>query len=196
MRHTSLVIGLVFAGFAAHLSQAADPLMYVNDSANRLLTVDVSTGHVERLGNTNAQFTVDTETGSGTTVGTLSGYRSAGDLTADAQGRLLLTTDAGMLVEVDRDVGGALPIGSLPYTDIFAFATTAEGTLYGVRSTNEIVTVDADTGQATITETLEGDFLLARAWGASFPSQHVPEPATLIFALFSAVLLIARRWEM
>lgn len=259
MQRVCLVIGLSFIALSAHVSRAANLLMYVNDSANRLLTVDVSTGHAERLGNTAAQFTdiafspeerlygvtatylyeiapangwstligrhgfgepghsygidsltfasdgtlyaagndvlisIDTETGAGTAIGTLSGHRSSGDLAADSQGRLFLTSDAGVLVEVDRGGSGAVPVGSLPYTDIFAFAGTVDGSLYGIRSTNEIVVVAPDTGQATIVGELEGDFLLGHAWGGSFPGQFAPEPSSLVFCLSGAALLILRR---
>ncbi|MCP4589501.1 MAG: hypothetical protein GY842_02025 [bacterium] len=257
MKHTCLMIGFSLVALSAHVSRASDLLMYVNDSANRLLTVDVATGHVERLGTTGAQFTdiafsleerlygvtrtylyeidpangrstligrhgfgepghsygidsltfasdntlyaagsnvlirIDTDTGAGTAVGTLSGYSSAGDMAADAQGRLFLTSDAGMLLEVNRDGSGAMPIGSLPYTDIYAFAGTAGGVLYGIRSTNEIVNVSPDTGQATIVGELGGDFL-GYSWGGSFPHQFAPEPSSLVICLSGAAFLALR----
>jgi hypothetical protein len=237
-------------------SRAASVLMFVNDSANRLLTVDITTWHVDRVGTTDAQLTdiafgpderllgitssylyeirpwdgssvlignhgfgepghsfaidaltfgpdgllygagndalitIDPMSGTGTWIGHLSGHRSAGDLGVDARGRLLLTTDDGLLLHVDPRGGGAQTVGSLPYTDLFAFAGTTDGRLYGIRSTNEVVVVDPDTGQASYIGQLEGDFLLGYAWGASFP---IPEPATWLLGLSGVWALLHRR---
>ena len=260
MRITHLAMALALVGFAARAAHAAETLMYVNDSANRLLTVDVSTGHAERLGTTGAQLTdiafneqgqlygisptflyqidpangwstligplgfgaagqaygldaltftsdgtlyaagndvlvrIDTTTGTGTKAGNLSTFRSAGDLTTDTAGRLLLTTDVGLLVEVDRNGSGATAVGSLPYSDIFGFGCNAGGMLYGIRATNEIVLVDSATGQSTVTAELQGDFLLGYAWGGGFPGHTAPEPSSLVVWVTGALWCL-RRWR-
>ena len=258
MRDLSILVALVLTGLSGGLAQAS-PLMYVNDSANRLLTVDLSTGHAERLGTTDAQLTdiafsptgrlygvtstyvyeidpadgsstllgphgfggpgqaggidsltftadgklyaagdnvlirIDPVTGVGTRVGALSGYRSAGDLAVDLQGRLLLTTDAGTLVQVDCLNGGAAPIGSLPFQDIYACSGSLDGTLYGLRPNNQIVTINPQTGQSTAVGSVYGDFLLGKPWGASVPNQFIPECSTLLFFLCGAAMLMPRR---
>ena len=136
---------------------------------------------------------IDTATGAGTTIGSLSGYTSAGDMAADNSGRLLLTTDAGTLVEVHPNGSGATPVGQLPYTDVFALARSPDGNLYGIRSNNDILTVDPDTGSADYVAGLHADFLIGRAWGASFPDRHVPEPSMLLLMAFGAACLVSRR---
>ena len=251
---TALVVFCVGSScFAATL--AIGP-MYIADSANNLFTVDVVTGHADRIGGLRAQFAdiafspsgrlygitttylyeidpsdawstligphgyggagspygldsltftadgalyaagndilvrIDPATGAGTTVGALSGYRSAGDLAVDTSGRLLLSTDAGVLVEARPDGSGATAVGSLPYNDIWALAGAADGTLYGVRSTNDIVAVDSHTGHATAVSALHSDSLIGRAWGGGFPDQFaMPEPSTLAIGLAGALLL-------
>ncbi len=137
-------------------------------------------------------ITIDTETGQGTTVGTLSGYRSAGDLVLDDAGRLLSSSDSGHLLEVHTDGSGATLIGSLPYDDVFAMGRADDGSLYGVRSTNEIVTINPATGQALITAELQPDFLIGYAWGGDFPPT-TPEPSTLVLCVSGLLVLVARR---
>jgi hypothetical protein len=259
MRLSLIPLAVLFAVLAASRSVAADVSMFVNDSANRLLIVDIDTGQAERVGTTNAQFTdiafspdgrlygvtaryvyeldaatgwstligshgygepghafgidsltfasdgtlyaagndvlitIDPESGIGSQVGTLSGFRSAGDLVVDNQDRLFLTTDVGMLVEVDPAGAGALPIGNLPYTDIYALGGTQDGALYGIRAANTIVSVNPDTGEATFAGTVEADFLMGYAWGGSVPDQFAPAPASLLIFLSGSMLLIARR---
>ncbi len=233
--------------------------MYVVDSANHLLTVDVQSGQVDRVDGGFAQLTdiafdpqgtlygitavyvyeidvqrgwstligahgfgnptnpsgidaltfgadgvlygagndilisIDPDTGAGTALGNLSGYSSSGDLAVDSAGRLLLTTDAGALVEVHPDGSGATRIGSLPYDDIYALASNGDGDIYGIRSTNELVSVDPVTGNASIITELQADFLIGRAWGASFPDQFIPEPATLVLLLTGLGVIGSRR---
>jgi hypothetical protein len=257
MRYRYLPLAVLAAlGLITAPARASNVLMFVNDSANRLLTVDIATWQVDRIGTTDAQLTdiafapdgrllgitasyvyevdpsdgsstlighhgfgepgqsaaidaltfgpdgllygagddalitIDPATGAGTWVGDLSGHRSAGDLAVDGLGRLLLTTDDGLLVSVDPRQGGAQTVGSLPYTDLFALAGTGDGSLYGIRSTNEVMQIDPNTGQATPIAQLEGNFLLGYAWGASFP---IPEPATWLLGLSGIWALLHRR---
>jgi hypothetical protein len=139
-------------------------------------------------------ISIDPLTGAGTRVGSLSGHRSAGDLAIDSKGRLVMTTDVGWLVEVDTDRGGVFPLGRLPYSDIYALATDPDGTLYGLRSTNQILRIDSDTGHVAALGTLHANTLIGRAWGASFPVVHLPEPATvLLLILGTSVASLARR---
>jgi hypothetical protein len=114
-------------------------------------------------------------------------------LTFDPQGRLLLTTDEGMLVNVHMDGSGAEAIGSLPYTDIYGLGMTQGGEIFGIRGTNQLVTIDASTGRASAGASLSADFLIGRAWGATFPVHHVPEPATL--AVFTLALATCCSWR-
>ncbi len=126
-------------------------------------------------------ISIDPVTGRGTRLGSLSGFRSAGDLVVDPIGRLLVSTDSGDLAVVDPKGNGAASLGKLPYADIYALAAAADGTLYGIRSTNQIVTIDPDTAAAVATVSLHADFLIGRAWGASYPvGYHLPEPSGLL----------------
>ncbi|MFQ5592261.1 MAG: PEP-CTERM sorting domain-containing protein [Phycisphaerae bacterium] len=155
------------------------------------LTFDRS-GNLYAAGN-NILIRIDPATGQGTAVGALSGYRSAGDLAVTATDRLLLTTDSGDLVEVHRDGSGATLIGSLPYSDVFAMGGSLDGNVYGIRSTNDIILIDENTGRGTIIGELSGDMLHGRAWGGSFPDQFVPEPATLLLLVSGTIALLRRR---
>ncbi len=260
MRSRLPVIGLSIAMTVAvgAASVSAEPL-YVADSANHLVTVDVTTGEVVLLSGTLAQFTdiafgpgdelfgvtsrylyqidplsgwstlignhgfgepghaygidaltfgpdgtlfgagndvliaINTLTGQGTLLGDLSGYLSAGDIAADNEGRLFLTTDVGVLVEVMPDGSGATAVGNLPYDDIYAFAGNADGELFGVRATNEIVSIDPTTGEATILGEWDADFNIGYPWGGTFPGQFVPEPVTLVMCFAGAWLCLRRR---
>jgi len=249
----------VLTGLTGPPAQGTSVPMYVCDSANNVLAVDVSTGDVELVADLTAQLTdiafspagrlygvspeylyeidlhtswstligphgfsgpasgfgidaltfdrngvlyaagndilimIDPATGAGTALGTLSGYRSAGDMAVDGMGRLVLSTDNGHLVEVRRNGAGATAIGSIPYDDVFALAGSVDGTLYGVRSTNEIVTLDQDTGRATVTASVHADFLIGQSWGGSFQGQFIPEPATCLLLLTGGIALIIRR---
>jgi len=258
MRVTRLGLALLFVCLSPLAAAGSVTPMFVCDSANHLLKVDVLTGQAELVGQSPVRFTdiafgpggrlygvtsnylyeidprsgesaligphgygqggrdfgidalafaggvlyaagndiliaIDPETAATTTVGTLSGYRSAGDLAVDAAGRLLLTTDAADLVEVHLDGSGATLIGSLGYHDVFALSAGPDGTLYGLRSTNEIVSVDPGTGRATIVGSLHADFPLGHAWGGSFPTSHFPEPTTGLLCLCGVVCLRWRR---
>jgi hypothetical protein len=259
-RLTSIALLIaVVTGSEVPAVQGSSAPMYVSDSANNVLSVDLSTGVVELAANVAAQLTdiafspagdlygitpaflyeidlgtswstligahgfsdpaagfgldaltfdrdgtlyaagddilitIDPLTGAGTAVGPLSGYRSAGDLAIDGMGRLVLATDSGNLVEVQRDGTGATQIGSIPYDDVYALAANADGTLYGLRSTSEIVVFDQQTGRATVTGTLDADFLIGRPWGGSIPGQFIPEPATLLLLLSGGIALVLRR---
>lgn len=136
---------------------------------------------------------LDLESGAGTYLGTLSGYNSAGDLAFDADGRLLLTTDTGELVEVHVDGSGAVAIGDLPFDDIYAFAATPEGELYGVRARREIVAIDAHSGLATVVGSLQSESSIGSVWGGSFPTDHLPEASTALLCLTGGALLSRRR---
>ncbi|MCO6439155.1 MAG: PEP-CTERM sorting domain-containing protein [Phycisphaerae bacterium] len=138
-------------------------------------------------------ITIDPLTGQGTRVGSLGGHRSAGDLTFDDTGRLLMPTDLGLLVSVHLDGSGADVIGSIPYRDIFAIGTIDDGTVYGIRSNNQIVTIDPDTGAAQPGPFIHADQLIGRAWGGSVPNVHFPEPATAALLLLGAAVLVFAR---
>lgn len=142
----------------------------------------------------NILVSIDTQTGTGTRIGSLSGHLSAGDLAVDNRGRLLLTTDSGSLVEVDPNGGGASVLGRLPYNDIYAMATEADGTLYGIRSTNQILRIDPDTCAVAAMGVLHANTLIGRAWGAAFPVAQLPEPATaLLLVLCASTITHTRR---
>jgi WD40 repeat protein len=245
--------------FNPSVTRAGDVTMYVVDSVNNLLTVDVETGTAHRIGPTSAQFTdiafspngrlygitgrylyeidpsegwstligshgfgepgssdgidsltfdangmlfaagndilisIDPRTGVGTRIGSLSGYRSAGDMAVDAANRLLVTTDSGRLVEAHRDGSGAASIGMLPYDDVYALGAADDGRLWGIRGTNEIVSVNGATGQATHSATLQADFLVGHAWGGTILSQVVPEPASLLLLIWGGATILVRR---
>jgi hypothetical protein len=142
----------------------------------------------------NILISIDTHTGVGTKVGSLSGHLSAGDLAVDSNGRLLLTTDSGLLVQLDPDQGGASVLGRLPCNDIYAMATDEDGTLYGIRSTNQILRINPDTCAVVAMGTLHANTLIGRAWGAAFQVVNLPEPATaLLLVLCIAGITSARR---
>lgn len=139
----------------------------------------------------NVLITLNPQTAVARRVGGLSGYRSAGDLAFNAAGRLLLTTDAGVLVEVDPVWAGAQPVGDLPYGDIFAMAADEAGTLYGVRANNDVVTISSDAGEATVLSSLRAGFLLGSAWGAAII--QAPEPSTVLSSILITLLIGRRR---
>ncbi len=131
----------------------------------------------------NILISIDTLTGVGTRIGSLSGHWSAGDLAVDDEGRLLMTTDLGDLVELNTEHGGATLLGRLPYNDIYALATDADGTLYGLRSTNQILQINPDEASVVSLGTLHANRLIGRAWGASFALASLPEPATALLLI-------------
>lgn len=138
-------------------------------------------------------ITIDPSTGQGTRLGSLGGHRSAGDLTFDDLGRLLMPTDRGLLVEVLLDGSGANVVGSLGYRDIYAIGTIDDGTIYGIRGNNQIVTIDPNTAAVQLGPYLHADQLIGRAWGGSVPNVHFPEPATAALLLVGAVILTRYR---
>jgi outer membrane protein assembly factor BamB len=236
--------------------------MFVTDSANNLLLVDVASGSVSQVGSTAGQLTdiafasdgrlfgitstyvyeiepttgwstllgphglggpvnsrgldalafghdgvlyaagddaiasIDTTTGEGTLLGNLSGFRSAGDIAVDAAGRLLLTTDSGMLVEVDPDGTGAVPVGDIPFSDVYAIARGNDGTIYGLRSTGDVLTIDGATGAGQVVTTLNPGFLIGRPFGGSFQPHPVPEPSAMLIAAGMALIATRRRREL
>lgn len=137
-------------------------------------------------------ISLDLATGRGTRIGTLSGFRSAGDLTTDAQGRLVLSTDTGMWVNAYEDGSGATWIGSIPHDDVFALGTTPSGEVIGIRENNRILKIDSHTGQSEVIGTLAGDFLTSNAWGGTIAAYTVPEPST--YVLFG-LALVALAWS-
>ncbi len=143
-------------------------------------------------------ISIDTTTAQGTRIGSLSGYRSAGDLAFDAMGRLLMTTDVGALIEVHTDGTGATYIGDLTCDggvcdDVYALDTADDGALYGIRATNDIVMIDPVTGATTPLSVLDAGVPVGAVWGGSFPDHYVPEPTTLLLALTGAAVVLCRR---
>ena len=138
-------------------------------------------------------ISIDPATAATTVIGDLSGFRSAGDLAFTSDGRMLLTSDTGMLVEVDYTNGGATAIGALPFDDVYALGTDPDGAIYGVRAGHELLTIDPLSGAATSLGKLETDFLMGWAWGGSIPSTHAPETCTLVYLAITGVWWACRR---
>ncbi len=70
--------------------------------------------------------------------------------------------------------------GYLYYDDIFALGRDANGDIHGVRVTNEVLAVDAQSGAATFVTILNPPFTIGNVWGGSISPDPAPEPASVV----------------
>lgn len=93
-------------------------------------------------------YQIDTANGDGSLIGPL-GVGSAGDVTFDRLGRLVLTTSTNRLYEINTDTGAATLIGPLNISGVYGVARAPNGQLYGVAD-REILAVDTITGESNV----------------------------------------------
>lgn len=113
---------------------------------------------------------IDPSTGLVTEIGAFgSGYATAGDLVAVADGTMFAISDDGpsgdeydnnLLITVDTDSGVGSPIGQIGYGGVFGCAY-ANGKVYAFARTGEIIEIDRMTGQGTLVKSYPVEF-----WGA------------------------------
>lgn len=130
-------------------------------------------------------ITIDPSTGAGTIFSdAVSGYGSAGDLALDEFLNMFLTTDTGMLIQIDRSNGSVSEVGMIPQNNMYGFAAGNDGQMYGLSSDNQIFLINPVTGTGTSLGSISASFTLGKTNGTSF----IPEPATLFLLAAGAIL--------
>lgn len=104
----------------------------VDDTTEKLFTIDPSDGMATEVGDLNVSF-ID--------VG----------ITIDPDGNLWMATELpGKFYSVDKTTGAATEVGDMG-ADVTALAAASDGTIYGLDpSDDELVTIDTATGVATV----------------------------------------------
>lgn len=114
-------------------------------------------------------------------------YGSAGDLAQDLDMNMYLTTDAGVLVRIDRSSGAVVQVGKMPQTKVYGLITAEDGQMYGLTGDNQILQIDPQTGAAEIMGPIQASFALGETQGAAYKSACIPEPATLFFLIAGTI---------
>lgn len=124
-------------------------------------------------------------TGAGTIFSSaVSPYGSAGDLAQDPDLNLYLTTDTGMLIQINRSNGSVSEVGLLPQNNVYGFATGNNGNSYGITNDNTILLINTQTGAGTVVGQITASFNIGNTNGTSF----VPEPATFFLLVIGTIL--------
>jgi len=129
-------------------------------------------------------YRINPANGATTDLGNM-GFTSGGDLAFNA-GKFYLADGLSRLVRIDlANLANTTLVGSFGVPSVFGLATGDDGLLYAVAGTT-IYTVNTSTGAATnpVSFASQG---LGTAFGQSFRTEAVPEPATLL--LLSVMLL-------
>lgn len=142
----------------------------------------------------NALYSVDPDTGTSELAVNLSPFDSAGDLAFDSLGNLLVSTTQGSLVRIDTTAQTFDVVGELGFEDVFGLARAPDGTMFGITSGNQLLSVDTNTGFATELGgiTAQG-FVLGATGGSSFATEAVPEPSTMILVAFGLAGIASRK---
>ncbi|MBH24660.1 MAG: hypothetical protein CMH57_09455 [Myxococcales bacterium] len=122
-------------------------------------------------------YTVDLGTAETDFIGNLGGdFFSSGDCVVNKANTLYMTSKANSqpdtLVLVDRNTGagqaiGQIRAGNTAYSSIFGL-TAGWGQLYGMNTRGELISIDANTGQATLIHTFnDGQGMGLRWYGAA-----------------------------
>jgi streptogramin lyase len=120
----------------------------------------------------------------------VSKYGSAGDLALDPSLNMVLTTDAGLLVRIDRSSGAVTKVGKIPQTKVYGCATGEDDRMYGITSDNQLMLINPQTGAASILGPIQASFAIGETNGTSFRGACIPEPATLL--LLAAGIYLAQ----
>jgi hypothetical protein len=90
-------------------------------------------------------FTIDPSSGAGTLVGNI-GFDSSGDLAFAQDGTLYMTASGGdLLVSVNTATGAGTLVGGIGYGSVYGLVSSY-GTLYGMTSGGQLLTIDPSTG--------------------------------------------------
>ena len=105
----------------------ASPVLWIDDAAGNIGTVDVATGTATVVGNSGASLT---------------------DIAFDPSGNLY-GVGFSSLYSINKTTGAATLIGSLGVGDVNGLVFKSDGTLYASGLTGELYTVNTSTGAAT-----------------------------------------------
>lgn len=130
----------------------------------------------------NGLYTIDTNTGAATLVGSGGGYSSSGDLAFIGSSLYLSSVNGDNLFELDPLTGVGTFIGNIGVGAVYGLATDNNIDLYGVAGQN-ILSIDTLTGVGSVLSNYGGTALGA-AFGSAFLSESgapnpVPEPTGL-----------------
>jgi hypothetical protein len=137
-------------------------------------------------------YSINPNTGASTVLGDI-GAASAGDL-AFVNGDLYLSSNMNNLIKIQlAPTVAATNVGNLGIEFVYGLATPDNGTLYAV-SIQQIYSVNLATAATTLVTSYAGGGL-DTAFGSSFVTEAVPEPAcpALAASAIVAVLAGARR---
>ncbi|MDB5350863.1 MAG: retention module-containing protein [Planctomycetota bacterium] len=164
--------------------------LYGVDGGGSLYAVNVSTGATTAIGSAGVTlnalafapdgtlygagytglFAIDPTTGSGRLVSDLHAFPSAGDLTFDASGNLILSTNnaSGLLIRVDTSTGNITTLGTLGPNDVYGLSYGPDGTLYAATyGSRQLLSVDPNTGTTSQVSLYSGD-QITKIFGTAF----------------------------
>ncbi len=143
---------------------------------------------------TGALYELDIETGEATLAVDLGPFASAGDLAFDTSGNLVLSTSQRSLIRIDTDLQSYQVMGDLGFFDIFGLARSEDGSMFGITSSNQLLTVNPSTGTSTSLGIITAlDFTIGETFGSSFTSEAIPEPATFALLAVGLVAFVGQR---
>jgi hypothetical protein len=146
------------------IALAPDGTLYGSDEQGRVLvSIDRWTAATTRIGRTASfvngltvasdgrmygsgyakVFVVDRRIGTATEIGSLGSYQSAGDVTPNGWGYLLLSS--AVLLRIDPSDGSHASVGTAHFDTVFGLTMTAAG-LFGCTSAGEFLGIDSLTG--------------------------------------------------
>lgn len=129
-------------------------------------------------------YTMNPATGSVTSLGTMSGFNSAGDIAFDRNGNLYMTTTTNQLVSLNQLNGSATVVGDLGFDDVFGMAFDPDANImYGISAASggrRLFQINLTTGAGFAPLTYPSSINVG---GGSFSREAVaivvPEPTTL-----------------
>ncbi len=90
----------------------------------------------------NYLYSLDEDSADATRLVNLGSYDSAGDVTADEDGNVYLTTLSGHLLRIPSDHSGYAVVGNLGYSDIYGMTYGPGPELRGYRTNGEVLNID------------------------------------------------------
>ncbi len=105
-------------------------------------------------------YTVDVHTGHATLIGSTGSFYSSGDCVVNKRDTLFMTSKSqdsteDTLVQVSRQDGHGTAIGKIGFKNVFGL-TAAWGTLYGLTLNGELISINQQTGEATLVHKFNG----------------------------------------